>query len=68
MAKPAATVARTPAPGQDAPNRRGAVTRDAIDRAALELFAKRGYNATSMRAIASAAQVQPAAIISMNIS
>ena len=56
------TVARTPARGQDAPNRRGAETRDAIDRAALELFAKRGYNATSMRAIASAAHVQPAAI------
>ena len=62
MAEPAATVARTPAPRRDAPNRRGAVTRDAIDRAALELFAERGYNATSMRAIASEAHVQPAAI------
>jgi AcrR family transcriptional regulator len=36
--------------------------REAIDRAALELFAQRGYHATSMRAIASAAEVQPAAI------
>ena len=42
--------------------RRGAATRDAIDRAAIELFAGRGYHATSMRALASAAQVQPAAI------
>ncbi len=36
--------------------------REAIDRAALELFAQRGYHATSMRAIASAAEVRPAAI------
>jgi TetR/AcrR family transcriptional regulator, cholesterol catabolism regulator len=42
--------------------RRGPGTREAIDRAALELFAQRGYHATSMRAIASAAEVQPAAI------
>jgi AcrR family transcriptional regulator len=42
--------------------RRGPGTRDAIDSAALELFAQRGYHATSMRAIASAAEVQPAAI------
>jgi AcrR family transcriptional regulator len=42
--------------------RRGPDTRDAIDRAALDLFARRGYHATSMRAIASAAKVQPAAI------
>jgi AcrR family transcriptional regulator len=42
--------------------RRGPGTRAAIDRAALELFARRGYHATSMRAIASAAEVQPAAI------
>ncbi len=42
--------------------RRGPGTREAIDRAALELFARRGYHATSMRAIASAAEVQPAAI------
>ena len=43
-------------------SRRGPETRDAIHAAALELFAKRGYHATSMRAIADAAQVQPAAI------
>ena len=43
-------------------SRRGAETREAIHGAALELFARRGYHATSMRAIASAAQVQPAAI------
>ncbi|MDQ2700893.1 MAG: TetR/AcrR family transcriptional regulator [Actinomycetota bacterium] len=45
---------------RDAP-RRGE-TRDTIDRTAIELFADRGYNATSMRAIADAARVQPAAI------
>lgn len=44
------------------PPRRGAGTREAIDRAAVELFARRGYHATSMRAIAAAAEVQPAAI------
>ncbi len=43
-------------------SRRGPETRDAIHEAALELFARRGYHATSMRAIASAARVQPAAI------
>ena len=42
--------------------RRGPETRDAIQEAALELFAKLGYHATSMRAIATSAQVQPAAI------
>jgi TetR/AcrR family transcriptional regulator, cholesterol catabolism regulator len=42
--------------------RRGPETRAAIDRAAIELFARRGYHATSMRALASAARVQPAAI------
>ncbi|MEO8091112.1 MAG: TetR/AcrR family transcriptional regulator [bacterium] len=39
-----------------------AETREAIHRAAVELFARRGYHATSMRAMASAARVQPAAI------
>jgi AcrR family transcriptional regulator len=39
-----------------------AETREAIHDAALELFARLGYHATSMRAIASGAQVQPAAI------
>ena len=42
--------------------RRGAATREAIHAAAIELFADRGYHATSMRALASAAEVQPAAI------
>ena len=42
--------------------RRGAETREAIDRAAIELFARRGYHATSMRTLAAAARVQPAAI------
>jgi AcrR family transcriptional regulator len=39
-----------------------AETRETIHTAAVELFAQRGYHATSMRAIASAARVQPAAI------
>jgi AcrR family transcriptional regulator len=43
-------------------SRRGPETREAIHDAAVELFAVRGYHATSMRAIASVAQVQPAAI------
>jgi AcrR family transcriptional regulator len=53
-----------PAPGRDgrSSSRRGPETRGAIHDAALELFARRGYHATSMRAIASAARVQPAAI------
>jgi AcrR family transcriptional regulator len=42
--------------------RRGPETREAIHDAALELFARLGYHATSMRAIASEAHVQPAAI------
>ena len=42
--------------------RRGPETREAIHHAAVALFAQRGYHATSMRAIASAARVQPAAI------
>lgn len=37
-------------------------TRGAIEAAAVELFARRGYHATSMRAIAGAAGVQAAAI------
>jgi TetR/AcrR family transcriptional regulator, cholesterol catabolism regulator len=45
-----------------APPRRGPETREAIDRAAVELFARLGYHATSMRALAAAAEVQPAAI------
>jgi AcrR family transcriptional regulator len=42
--------------------KRGPATREDIDAAALELFARLGYHATSMRAIAAAAGVQPAAI------
>jgi AcrR family transcriptional regulator len=42
--------------------KRGSATRKDIDAAALELFARLGYHATSMRAIAAAAGVQPAAI------
>ncbi len=53
MSEAAATVA---------PTRRGPETRQAIDRAAIELFARRGYHATSMRTLAAAARVQPAAI------
>lgn len=41
---------------------RGPATREDIDAAALELFARLGYHATSMRAIAAAAGIQPAAI------
>lgn len=48
--------------GARAEGRRGEATREAIHEAALELFARLGYHATSMRAIASAAAVQPAAI------
>lgn len=43
-------------------NRRGPETREAIHEAALELFAQLGYHAASMRTIAAAARVQPAAI------
>ena len=57
MAEPAAL-----APVEDRPVRRGEETRDAIHEAALDLFAELGYHATSMRAIAAAAEVQPAAI------
>ncbi len=44
------------------PTRRGPETRDAIHRAAVELFAHLGYHATSMRELAAAARVQPGAI------
>ncbi len=45
-----------------APGRRGPETREAIHAAAIDLFARLGYHATSMRALAAAADVQPAAI------
>ena len=54
---------RDPAAPDLAPTaRRGAATRDAIHKAAVELFARLGYHATSMRAIAAEAEVKPAAI------
>jgi len=56
LAEPTAAIA------DDGALRRGPETREAIHRAAIELFAKLGYNATSMRALAAAAEVQPAAI------
>lgn len=64
MADPGATTASAAAPSRDgrSSSRRGPETRDAIERAATELFARLGYHATSMRAIAAAAGVQPAAI------
>jgi AcrR family transcriptional regulator len=63
LAERGATAARAPASGAGRTSaRRGPETRDAIERAAIELFARLGYHATSMRAIASAAGVQPAAI------
>ena len=42
--------------------RRREAPREAIDAAAVDLFARLGYHATSMREIAKAAGVQPAAI------
>jgi AcrR family transcriptional regulator len=55
----AATVART---DRRSSRQRGPATRADIDAAALDLFARLGYHATSMRAIAAAAGIQPAAI------
>ena len=46
----------------DIVQRRGPETREAINRAAVRLFAELGYHATSMRTLAAAAEVQPAAI------
>ncbi len=44
------------------PTRDGVETRAVIEEAAVDLFARRGYHATSMRSIAAAADIQPAAI------
>jgi AcrR family transcriptional regulator len=55
----AATVART---DRRSSRQRGPATRADIDAAALDLFARLGYHATSMREIAEAAGIQPAAI------
>lgn len=41
---------------------RGVETKDLIEEVAVDLFARRGYHATSMRSIAAAAGIQPAAI------
>ena len=59
MAEPAALANQAP---RRVPGRRGPETREAIHAAAVELFARLGYHATSMRAIAAAAEIQPAAI------
>ena len=48
-------------PAEDVP-RRGGDTRATIDATAVDLFARLGYHAASMRAIAAAAGIQPAAI------
>ena len=60
MAERAAIATADPAPG--AGRQRGPQTQDEIRRAAVGLFAQLGYHATSMRAIAAAAGVRPAAI------
>jgi AcrR family transcriptional regulator len=56
----AATVA--PRADRRSSRQRGPATREDIHAVALDLFARLGYHATSMRAIASAAGIQPAAI------
>ena len=53
--------ARAPSGGR-ASRRRGPATREEIHAAAVDLFARLGYHATSMRAIAAATGIQPAAI------
>jgi AcrR family transcriptional regulator len=63
LADRAATIAgRAGAEDGRSSARRGPETREAIDRAAIELFAELGYHATPMREIAAAAGIQPAAI------
>jgi TetR/AcrR family transcriptional regulator, cholesterol catabolism regulator len=56
----AASQAEQPAPAEG--RQRGPRTQEEIRRAAVRLFARLGYHATSMRAIAAAAGVRPAAI------
>lgn len=58
MAERAAAAAPAPTEGRQ----RGPQTQEEIRRAAVRLFARLGYHATSMRAIAAAAGVRPAAI------
>jgi TetR/AcrR family transcriptional regulator, cholesterol catabolism regulator len=62
LAETSATAAAAVSRDGRSSSRRGPETRDAIERAAIDLFARLGYHATSMRAIAAAAGVQPAAI------
>lgn len=65
MADPRATAAREAGEGgpqEGEARQRGPQTQEQIRRAAVRLFAQLGYHATSMRAIAAAAGVQPAAI------
>ena len=62
MAEPAAPVIEPASGNRRTGGRRGPETRDAIHAAAVDLFAQLGYHATSMRAIAAAAEIQPAAI------
>ena len=62
LAEPVAPVIEPASGNRRTAGRRGPETRDAIDAAAVDLFARLGYHATSMRAIAAAAGIQPAAI------
>jgi AcrR family transcriptional regulator len=62
LAEPAAPVIEPDSGNRRTQGRRGPETRDAIHAAAVDLFARLGYHATSMRAIAAAAGIQPAAI------
>ena len=62
MADATTTTSRDAGSDSRPAGRRGPATREAIHEAALELFARLGYHATSMRAIAAEARVQPAAI------
>lgn len=62
MAEQAAPVIEPASGNRRTGGRRGPGTRDAIHAAAVDLFARLGYHATSMRAIAAAAGIQPAAI------
>jgi AcrR family transcriptional regulator len=62
LAETVATGGATAATDGRPPARRGPETREAILEAAVDLFTQLGYHATSMRSIASAAGVQPAAI------
>ncbi len=64
MASTAAPTPQSAGPGggEPAAGKRGAETAATIDATAVDLFARLGYHAASMRAIAAAAGIQPAAI------